>query len=163
MLNWILENLILKETPKDFNQAQLIWSFDQFVYRNGTEAMEKCLVIYSFLKENGNNYAKYYLDGSIEQVLGLITTRSDEIDQEIAEAENQKEKLPGLLAEKQKLAAQKHSERMKGNNSSSKKKNRIVHEKFCENCGIHFIAKEKRTKYCSIKCAAIKREKNKHE
>ena len=100
----LLENLILKETPKDFNQAQLIWSFDQFVYRNGTEALEKCLVIYSFLKENGNNYAKYYLDGSIEQVLGLITMRSDEIDQEIAESENQKEKLPGLLAEKQKLA-----------------------------------------------------------
>jgi len=75
-----------------------------------------------------------------------------------------KSKLKGdERTEKQKLAAQKHSERMKGNNSSSKKKNRIVHKKFCENCGIHFIAKEKRTKYCSIKCAAIKREKNKHE
>ena len=75
-----------------------------------------------------------------------------------------KSKLKGdERTEKQKLAAQKHSERMKGNNSSSKKKNRIVHERFCENCGIHFIAKEKRTKYCSIKCAAIKREKNKHE
>ncbi len=63
--------------------------------------------------------------------------------------------------EKQKLAAEKHSERMKGNNSSGKRKNRVVHERVCENCGVHFVAKEKRTKYCSIKCAAIKREKNK--
>jgi hypothetical protein len=63
--------------------------------------------------------------------------------------------------EKQKLAAEKHSERMKGNNSSGKRKNKIVHNKYCENCNINFIAKEKRTKYCSLKCAAIKREKNK--
>lgn len=74
-----------------------------------------------------------------------------------------KSKLKGEeRTEKQKLAAQKHSERMKGNNSSGKRKNRVVHERYCENCGTHFIAKEKRTKYCSLKCAAIKREKNKH-
>lgn len=64
--------------------------------------------------------------------------------------------------EKQKLAAQKHSERMKGNNSSGKRKNKVVHEKFCENCQKHFIAKQQRTKYCCLKCAAIKREKLKH-
>ncbi len=73
-----------------------------------------------------------------------------------------KSKLTGEnRTEKQKLAAQKHSERMKGNNSSGKRKTRIVHERFCDNCGIYFIAKEKRTKFCSLKCAAIKREKNK--
>ena len=74
-----------------------------------------------------------------------------------------KSKLKGdERTEKQKIAAQKHSERMQGNNSSGKRKKRVVHERYCENCNTHFIAKEKRTKYCSIKCAAIKREKNKY-
>ena len=58
--------------------------------------------------------------------------------------------------EKQKLASQKHSERMKGNNSSGKRKNKVIHKKICENCGIEFIFKDitKSRKYCTIKCAA---------
>ena len=73
-----------------------------------------------------------------------------------------KSKLKGDdRTEKQKIAAQKHSERMRGNNSSGKRTKRIVHEKECANCGTHFVAREKRTIYCSIKCAAVKRENNK--
>lgn len=64
--------------------------------------------------------------------------------------------------EKQKLAAQKHSEKMKGNNSSGKRKNRVIHKKNCECCGIEFILKDnsKLRKYCSIKCAVKKRNES---
>ena len=62
--------------------------------------------------------------------------------------------------EKQKQAAAKHSERMKGNNSSGKRKNKIVHEKNCENCGLHFISKGKQRKFCCIKCAVEKRNQS---
>jgi predicted GIY-YIG superfamily endonuclease len=62
--------------------------------------------------------------------------------------------------EKQKLASKKHSQRMKGNNSSGKRKNRIIHKKECENCKCIFIAKSKNTKYCNLKCAAQKRNTN---
>lgn len=63
--------------------------------------------------------------------------------------------------EKQKLASQKHSERMKGTANSSKRKNRVDHSKPCENCGIIFNpGYEKRKKYCCIKCAVEKRNQS---
>jgi len=62
--------------------------------------------------------------------------------------------------EKQKQASAKHSERMRGNNSSGKRKNKVIHEKNCENCGIHFTSKGKERKFCCIRCAAIKRNQS---
>lgn len=64
--------------------------------------------------------------------------------------------------EKQKLASQKHSEKMKGNNSSGKRKNRVIHKKNCENCKIEFTFKDnsKPRKYCCIKCAVETRNKS---
>jgi predicted GIY-YIG superfamily endonuclease len=64
---------------------------------------------------------------------------------------------------KQKAAAKKHSEKMKGNNSSGKRKNKVIHKKNCECCGIEFVFKDisKPRKYCSIKCATQKRNQSK--
>ena len=64
--------------------------------------------------------------------------------------------------EKQKQASKKHSEKMKGNNSSGKRKVRIVHKKTCECCGNEFIFKgnSKLRKYCDIKCAVEKRNQS---
>lgn len=65
--------------------------------------------------------------------------------------------------EKQKQASKKHSKKMLGNNSSGKRKNKIVHKKNCECCGIEFIFKDisRPRKYCSIKCSTEKRNQNK--
>ena len=61
--------------------------------------------------------------------------------------------------EKQKQASQKHSIFMKGNNSSGKRKNKIIHKNICLNCNEEFINKEpNKRKYCSRKCSAIMRE-----
>jgi hypothetical protein len=64
--------------------------------------------------------------------------------------------------EKQKQASKKHSEKMKGNNSSGKRKNRIVHKKTCECCNVEFTFKDdsRIRKYCSIKCAVKKRNES---
>ena len=62
--------------------------------------------------------------------------------------------------EKQKQSATKHSQRMKGNNSSGKRKNKIVHEYLCLCCNKNYITKNKASKFCSIKCAAIHRSKD---
>lgn len=63
--------------------------------------------------------------------------------------------------EKQKMAAKKHSERMKGTNYSGMRKNRVNYSKPCENCGKIFDPKyEKTKKYCCIKCAVEKRNNN---
>lgn len=62
---------------------------------------------------------------------------------------------------KQKEASKKHSKRMRGNKSSGKRKNRVIHKKICIHCHSEFITKNpKITKYCSIKCAARERNKN---
>ena len=65
--------------------------------------------------------------------------------------------------EKQKLASKKHSLKMKGNNSSGKRKNKVIHKKICENCKVEFVFKDisKPRKYCSIKCSTQSRIKNK--
>lgn len=62
--------------------------------------------------------------------------------------------------EKQKEASRKHSEKMKGNNSSGKRKNRVVHEKTCANCNLLFISKSSKSKFCCIKCSALYKSKD---
>lgn len=63
--------------------------------------------------------------------------------------------------EKQKLAAKKHSERMKGTKNSALRKNRVDHSKPCENCGKIFDPKyQKRRKFCCIKCSVEKRNQS---
>lgn len=68
--------------------------------------------------------------------------------------------------EKQKQAAAKHAEYMKGRNHSGMRTKRVDHTKPCKCCGLLFNpVYEKRQKYCSIKCASssnsdpIKRQK----
>ena len=63
--------------------------------------------------------------------------------------------------ENQKLAAQKHSERMRGTNHSGMRKTRVDYSKPCLNCGITFNPGYNKKKiYCSIKCATEKRNQN---
>jgi predicted GIY-YIG superfamily endonuclease len=63
--------------------------------------------------------------------------------------------------EKQKEASKKHSERMKGNNSSGKRKNKIDPTKKCECCGNNFNSKHNhKRRFCSLKCAATNRSKS---
>lgn len=63
--------------------------------------------------------------------------------------------------EKQKTSDKKHSERMKGNNSSGKRKNKVDYTKSCENCATIFNpGYEYKRKYCCIKCATETRNKN---
>jgi len=63
--------------------------------------------------------------------------------------------------DKQKAAALKHSERMKGSNNSGKRKHRVDYSKPCENCKIIFNpGYDKNKKYCCIKCAVETRNKS---
>lgn len=63
--------------------------------------------------------------------------------------------------EKQKLGSKKRSEKIKGNNFSGMRKNRVDHSKPCENCGVIFNpGYELRKKYCCIKCAVEKRNQS---
>lgn len=62
--------------------------------------------------------------------------------------------------EKQKIAARNHSERMKGNNSSGKRKNKVIHEFYCSNCHKKYVAKGKDSKFCCVKCAAAYRSRD---
>ena len=74
-----------------------------------------------------------------------------------------KSKLTGeQRTEKQKLAAAKHAEYMKGKKHSGQRKNKVNHSKPCENCNIIFNpGYQTRQKFCSIKCATETRNKNK--
>jgi predicted GIY-YIG superfamily endonuclease len=63
--------------------------------------------------------------------------------------------------EKQKKGSKKRSEKIKGNNFSGMRKNRVDHSKPCENCGKIFDpGYETRRKYCSLKCSVEKRNQN---
>ena len=63
--------------------------------------------------------------------------------------------------EKQKIGTLKRSEKIKGNNFSGLRKNRVYHSKPCENCGIIFNpGYEKRRKYCCIMCSVTKRNQS---
>jgi predicted GIY-YIG superfamily endonuclease len=64
--------------------------------------------------------------------------------------------------EKQKEASKRRSEKIKGNNFSGQRKNKIIHKMNCECCGVEFTFKDisKPRKYCSIKCAVKKRNEN---
>ena len=57
--------------------------------------------------------------------------------------------------EKQKLAAIKHAEYMKGKKHSGQRKNKVDHSRFCVNCEKYFNPGYNiHQKYCSRKCAA---------
>lgn len=63
--------------------------------------------------------------------------------------------------EKQKQGSKRRSEKIKGNNFSGQRKNRVDYTKPCENCGTVFNpGYEHKRKYCCIKCAAETRNKN---
>jgi len=63
--------------------------------------------------------------------------------------------------EKQKQGSKKRSEKIKGNNFSGKRKNRVDYTKPCENCGKLFNpGYQYKRKYCCIKCATETRNKN---
>ena len=63
--------------------------------------------------------------------------------------------------EKQKEASKKHSERMKGNNSSGKRKNKVDPNKNCEYCGVVFNTKHNlKRRYCCLICASKSRSNN---
>jgi predicted GIY-YIG superfamily endonuclease len=63
--------------------------------------------------------------------------------------------------EKQKIGSKKRSEKIKGNNFSGMRKNRVDHSKPCENCKKIFNpGYEIRKKYCCIKCAVEKRNQS---
>jgi predicted GIY-YIG superfamily endonuclease len=63
--------------------------------------------------------------------------------------------------EKQKEASKKHSERMKGNNSSGKRKNRVDPNKKCVCCGNIFNSNHNlKRKYCSLSCSTKDRSNN---
>jgi hypothetical protein len=65
--------------------------------------------------------------------------------------------------EKQKVGSLKRSEKIKGNNFSGKRKNRVDHKKPCLNCGNIFDPKyQTRQKYCCLSCSALHREKLKN-
>ena len=63
--------------------------------------------------------------------------------------------------EKQKQGSLKRSEKIKGNNFSGMRKNKVDYSKPCENCGVIFNpGYEKKRKYCSLICATQKRNQN---
>lgn len=62
--------------------------------------------------------------------------------------------------ENQKNGSKRQAEKIKGNKFSSTRKNKKDKNKLCANCGVLFIAKENKTKYCCMSCAAIKRNEN---
>jgi hypothetical protein len=63
--------------------------------------------------------------------------------------------------EKQKEGSKKRSEKIKGNNFSGQRKNKVDYTKACDNCGLLFNpGYERRRKYCCIKCATETRNKN---
>jgi predicted GIY-YIG superfamily endonuclease len=63
--------------------------------------------------------------------------------------------------EKQKKGSKKRAEKIKSNNFSGQRKNKVNHSKPCENCGIIFDPKyQTRKKYCCLSCAVEKRNKN---
>ena len=63
--------------------------------------------------------------------------------------------------EKQKQGSKRRSEKIKGNNFSGQRKNRVDYTKPCENCGTVFNpGYEHKRKYCCIKCAVETRNKN---
>jgi len=64
--------------------------------------------------------------------------------------------------EKQKQGSKKRAEKIKGNNFSAQRKNRVDHSKPCLNCNTIFNPKyEIRQKFCCLRCSALYREKNK--
>lgn len=63
--------------------------------------------------------------------------------------------------EKQKQGSIKRSEKIKGNNFSGMRKNRVDHSKPCDNCENLFNpGYETKRKYCCINCAVEKRNQN---
>lgn len=64
--------------------------------------------------------------------------------------------------DKQKEASRKHSERMKGNNSSGKRKYKVITNLCCLYCNetFSFSGSNKKRKYCTIKCAAKHRSES---
>lgn len=63
--------------------------------------------------------------------------------------------------EKQKQGSKKRSEKIKGNNFSGQRKNRVDYTKPCENCKKIFDpGYEHKRKYCCIKCAVETRNKS---
>lgn len=63
--------------------------------------------------------------------------------------------------EKQKQGSKKRSEKIKGNNFSGQRKNRVDYTKPCENCKKIFNpGYEHKRKYCCIKCAVETRNKS---
>jgi predicted GIY-YIG superfamily endonuclease len=63
--------------------------------------------------------------------------------------------------EKQKQGSKKRSEKIKGNNFSGQRKNKVDYTKPCENCGTVFNpGYEHKRKYCCIKCAVETRNKS---
>jgi hypothetical protein len=67
----------------------------------------------------------------------------------------------GDRTEKQKQGSKKRSEKIKGNNFSGQRKNRVDYTKPCENCGTLFNpGYEHKRKYCCIKCAVETRNKS---
>jgi hypothetical protein len=63
--------------------------------------------------------------------------------------------------EKQKQGSKRRSEKIKGNNFSGQRKNRVDYTKPCENCGTIFNpGYEHKRKYCCIKCAVETRNKS---
>jgi predicted GIY-YIG superfamily endonuclease len=63
--------------------------------------------------------------------------------------------------EKQKNGSIRRSEKIKGNNFSGQRKNKVDHSKPCENCGVVFNpGYNTKTKYCGISCAVEKRNLN---
>jgi predicted GIY-YIG superfamily endonuclease len=63
--------------------------------------------------------------------------------------------------EKQKQGSKRRSEKIKGNNFSGQRKNKVDYTKPCENCGTVFNpGYEHKRKYCCIKCAVETRNKS---
>lgn len=63
--------------------------------------------------------------------------------------------------EKQKQGSKKRSEKIKNNNFSGQRKNKVDYTKPCENCKTIFNpGYEQKRKYCCIKCAVETRNKN---
>lgn len=101
-----IEKMILAENPRGQNQMRLMMAYTDFIVRAPLDYQDRSLKVFSFLKENTNEYSNWYLEMGINSLLESLYATVEELQIKINDEEllGQFQKANELRNEQQKAS-----------------------------------------------------------
>lgn len=81
-----LENMVLIENPKGYDQLRVMLGYTYFVMRKEIEYQEKSVAVYAFLKENKNTYTDWYFNLAVGRMVEIANESASAIQESINDA-----------------------------------------------------------------------------